>query len=76
MTGVGSPGTPVTNWSLTPYPFSAWCTKRPNGSFPVRVITAALRPRRAAATATLVALPPRYFPKVVTSSRATPTCSG
>src|SRR5215510_6209415 len=48
----------------------------PNGSSPVRVITAARRPYLAAATATLVALPPSHLPKVWTSSSPTPTCSG
>jgi hypothetical protein len=41
---------------------------RPNGSSPVRVITALRRPYRAAATATLLALPPSHLPKEVTSS--------
>ena len=44
----------------------------PNGSSPVRVITAARRPYLAAATATLVALPPSHLPKVSTSSSPTP----
>src|SRR4249919_1316633 len=48
----------------------------PNGSSPVRVMTAVRRPYRAAATATLVAVPPSHLPKVVTSSSPTPTCSG
>src|SRR5689334_7043197 len=48
----------------------------PNGSSPVRVITAARRPYLAAATATLVALPPSHLLKVWTSSSPTPTCSG
>src|SRR5215471_18858404 len=48
----------------------------PNGSAPVRVITADRRPYLAAATATLVALPPSHLPKVCTSSSPTPVCSG
>src|SRR5438046_221608 len=39
-------------------------------------MTAVRRPYRAAATATLVALPPSHLPKVSTLSRPTPTCSG
>ena len=50
--------------------------KRPNGSAPVRVMTADVRPCRAAATATFVALPPRNFPNVSTSSSPTPVYSG
>ena len=48
----------------------------PNGSSPVRVMTAVRLPYLAAATATLDALPPRYLPKLSTSSRPTPTCCG
>jgi hypothetical protein len=48
----------------------------PNGSSPTFVITAERRPSRAAATATLVALPPSDFANVSTSASETPTCSG
>src|SRR5690242_6183672 len=39
-------------------------------------MTAVRLPYLAAATATLDALPPRYLPKLSTSSRPTPTCCG
>src|SRR5712691_5819688 len=39
-------------------------------------MTAARRPRRAAATATFVALPPSDFANVRTSASVTPICSG
>ena len=41
-----------------------------------RYVTAVLRPRRAAATATLVADPPRNLPKDDTWASGTPVCSG
>src|SRR5882757_8820221 len=62
--------------SSTPRRRTSRRTKRPNGSSPVRVITAVRRPCRAAATATFVALPPRNLPNEVTSSSPTPTCNG
>ncbi len=76
VTGVGSSGTAVTKASSTPNSRSARCTYRPNGSAPVRVMTADRWPCLAAATATFVALPPRNFPNVSTSSSPTPVCSG
>jgi hypothetical protein len=76
VTGVGRPGTGVTNRSSTPKARSASCRNSPNGSSPVREMTALRRPWRAAATATFVALPPRYLPNVWTSRSDTPTCSG
>src|SRR5258706_16290875 len=50
--------------------------KRPKPSSPTRVTIAARRPLRAAATATLVALPPSILRKVRTCSSGTPICSG
>ena len=76
VTGVGRPGTALTNTSSTPRPASAACTNRPKGSSPVLVMTADLRPCLAAATATLVALPLRNRPNDVTCSSATPAWSG
>jgi hypothetical protein len=42
----------------------------------VRLINADECPRRATATATFPALPPRNLPNVVTSSRDFPVCIG
>ena len=55
--------------SSTPNPFKAALTYTPNPSSPTLVITAAECPYRAAATATLVAVPPRYLANVLTSAR-------
>ena len=46
------------------------------GVFWVTLTGLSEEPSRAAATATFAVVPPRYLPKVVTSSRPTPTCNG
>src|SRR5438876_646432 len=62
--------------SIFPSTTVARRTYTPNPSSPTFVMTAARRPRRAAATATLVGLPPRDFANVRTSINVTPICSG
>ena len=65
-----------TQRASTPNPVSASRTYGPKGSSPTLVITAARWPSRAAATATLVALPPSDLLNVVTLASGTPICSG
>jgi hypothetical protein len=48
--------------------------KPPSASSPTREISARLRPRRAQPNAVLADEPPRYFAKLVTSSRRAPIC--
>ena len=54
---------------------SAQRTYSPKGSSPTFVSTAARCPRRAAATATFVAVPPIDLRNVVTCLIGTPSCS-
>src|SRR5207253_3279415 len=74
--GVGSAASVPTHRASTPNSASARRTYTPKPSSPTFVMTAARRPRRAAATATLVGLPPRDFANVRTSANVTPICSG
>ena len=67
--------TPVTFCEIfPPDDFPLYFYRRP--SAPDLQISAARLPSRAAATATLAALPPRNLPKDSTSSRPTPICRG
>ena len=70
-----SPSTVSTKAFATPNSGSVRAMYRPKGSLPVRVMTAASAPWRAAAMATFVALPPTDFEKVETSSSG-PVCCG
>lgn len=60
----------------TPNSRSACRTYSPKPSGPTFVSTDVERPSRAAATATLVAVPPSDLAKVLTPASGTPLCSG